>query len=533
MIKWVLWTLVASLIVACANQPESPEQKVLRINIFTEPPTLDPRKMTDSTSGNVLLMLFEGLTRIGEDHQPYPAVAEEISISADKRAYTFKLRESYWSNGERVTAHDFLYAWQKILDPKFPSLFAYKFYVIENAAEIKVGKLPLSALGVIAPDADTLVVTLKYPTPYFLELVAFPTFYPVHQKIDRKNAEWAAEAGPEYLSNGPFLLKTWEHENEIIVIKNPHYWDAKEVKLDAIHLAMIDDTTTEFYMFEMNELDWAGSPFSNLSPEFIPALQQAGIAQFYHSSGVYYYKINTEHTPLDNVNIRRALSYAINRQEIVEHVTQMGQIPATCLVPPMPGWNPSANLFKDGDVELAKQLFDRGIEELGLKGKELPQLSISYNTNREHQKIAQAIQQQWKAALGIDVQLIHFDWKVYLSKISNQDYDIGRMGWIGDYNDPVSFLEPFKHKNDPEMGGNNDTGWEHPDYISYLDQAAREVDLKKRADLLRKAEALLISEMPIIPIYFTENGYLKKPYVRGVYLSPLGVADFKKAYIEK
>lgn len=196
----------------------------------------------------------------------------------------------------------------------------------------------------------------------------------------------------------------------------------------------------------------------------------------------------------------------------------------------MTGWSPS-DFFKDGDVEGAKALFEKGLQELGLTREQFPVLTVTYNTNREHQKIAQAIQQQWKKVLGINVELLHFDWKVYLSKISKQDFEIGRMGWVGDFNDPISFLEPFKYKNDPEMGGNNDTGWEDPRYIALLDGAEQERDRQKRAHLLHQAEALLISEMPVIPIYFLMSGYLKKPYVHGVYLSPLGTVDFKKAYI--
>jgi oligopeptide transport system substrate-binding protein len=528
--------LLACLLTACGNHSHS--KQILRLNIFTEPPTLDSRKATDSTSMNVLLNLFEGLTRIGEDHQPHPAAAENIVISRDKCTYTFTLREAYWTNGDRVIADDFLHAWQTTLDPKFPSLYAYKLYVLENAAEIKEGKLPMESLGARVLNDKTLEVTLKYPIPYFLELTAFPTFYPVNKQIDQKNPEWAADAGPDYVSNGPFQLKKWEHESEIVAIKNPCYWDANAVKLDALHLAMIDDTTTEFYMFEMDELDWAGSPLSNLPPEFISALKEEGMknklhVHFYPATAVYYYKINTLHYPLGNVHIRQALGYAINRKDIVEHITQAGQRPATALVPSMHGWEQESALFEDGDSELAKKMFTQGLEELGITPAEFPTLTLSYNTNREHQKIAQAIQQQWKETLGITVQLLHFDWKVYLAKISNQDYQIGRMGWIGDFHDPISFLEPFKFKNAPNESGNNDTGWEHPDYIAYLDQAEKEIDLTRRATLLRQAEALLVSQMPVIPIYFIVNGYLKKPYVEGVYLSSLGWADFKKAYIDK
>lgn len=528
----ILLILIACSLSACSGNVKRVSQQRMRLNLYCEPPSLDPRKFTDSTSANVLIMLFEGLTRVGFDHKPHPAAAEEILISKDKRTYTFKLRETYWSNGDPVDAEDFAYAWRKILDPKFPSLFAYKLYVIKNAAAIKEGKLPMEELGVRVVDTKTLEVTLNHPTPYFLELTSFPTFYPVNKKIDEISPEWASEPGAFYVSNGPFTLKHWEHESEIVVEKNPRYWDAQKINLQSIHLSMIDDTTTEFYMYEMGELDWAGSPISNLPPEFIPALKQEGKIKIAPATAVYYYKINTDDPTLSNRKIRQALGLCINRHAIVEHITQAGQEPALGLVPPMPGWKKNT-LFKDGDIEKARMLFAEGLDEMGIERNDFPTLTLSYNTNREHQKIAQAIQQQWKEGLGIKVELETSDWKVYLSKINKQNYQIGRMGWVGDFHDPVSFLEPFKYRDNPNIGGNNETGWEHPDYADYLDRAEREIDEKRRAKLLRNAEELLIDEMPIIPIFYINLAYLKKPYVQNVYTSSLGIIDFKEAYLEE
>ncbi len=535
MFKRCIVTIILCLLTACSSNSSNSKQ-ILRLNLYTEPPTLDSRKATDSTSMNVLMNLFEGLTRIGDDYLPQPGLAESIVVSPDKLTYIFTLREAYWTNGDKITANDFVYTWKKMLDPTFPAPFADKLYCIKNAAAIKEGKLPLAMLGVEAVNPSTLVVTLDHPAPYFLELTAFPTLYPINPRIDQKNPEWAAEAGPDYVTNGPFQLKSWEHESELVMEKSRSYWDKDEVKLQEIRMVMIDDTTTEFYMFEMNELDWAGSPLSTLPPEFIAALKEADnqehMIYFYPATAVYYYKFNTNYPQLNNTNIRKALAYAINRKEIVEHISQAGQQPATALVPNLPGWS-KQSLFKDNDTELAKQLFEKGLEELNINLKDFPKLTLTYNTSREHQKIAQAIQQQWKETFGIELELLVFDWKVYLSKISNQDFQVCRMGWVGDYQDPVSFLEPFKFKNIPGAGGNNDTGWEHPEYINYMDLAAKETNYAKRFEYLQKAEEILISEMPIVPIYFVVNGYLKKPYVEGVHLSPLGAGDFKRAYINK
>lgn len=214
-----LLILITVLVTACTRDPKRIEDQKLRLNLHSEPPSLDPRKFTDTTSGHVLIMLFEGLTRIDIDNKPKPGAAEKILISKDKCTYTFTLRDSLWCNGERVTAEDFAYSWRKMLDPLFPSEFAYKLFVIKNAAEVKAGKLPMEALGLHVLDEKTLEVTLNHPTPYFLELTAVPYCFPVNKKIDVEFPDWAAEAGPHYISNGPFCLKKWEHENEILVKK--------------------------------------------------------------------------------------------------------------------------------------------------------------------------------------------------------------------------------------------------------------------------------------------------------------------------
>ena len=513
----------------CSKQPN--KAQLLRLNLYNEPPTLDSRKATDTTSMNVLLNLFEGLTRIGVDHQPHPAAAETIEISEDQLTYTFKLRECYWSNGERVTSDDFLCSWNKLLDPKFPSPFAYKHYVIKNGIGVKEGRLPLEELGVAAPDEQTLIVTLEHRAPYFLELLAFPTFFPVNKTIDDQYEDWSAEAGPLFVSNGPYLLDSWTHEDEIKLKKNPLYWDEGEVSLDEVHFLMIDDTMTEFYMYEMGELDWAGSPLSNLPTEILPALQKEGTLFTYSTSGVYFYKINTDTFLGNNLKIRRALGLAINRRMIVDHILQGDQMVATALVPPMPNWEQPNQYFRDGDLSKAQKLFQEGLDELGVTKEGLKPLVLSFNSNREHQKIAQAIQQQWKEGLGIRVELETLDWKVYLSKINKQNYEIARLGWLADYHDPLSFLEPYKFRDNPHIGGNNETGWEHPEYTSLLNAAERESDAHLRRELLRQAEKILVDEMPVIPLYYIINSYLKKPYVQDVYLSPLGTMDLKWAKV--
>ncbi len=501
---------------SCSSPKE--RSQILRINLSSEPPTLDPRKATDVTSNNVLIMLYEGLTRIGADHTPKPALAEKITLSENRTTYTFSLRKSLWSNGDPVTALDFERSWKQILTPSFPAPFAYKLFLIKNGAAVKKGTVPLTELGIRALDVSTLEVTLEHPAPYFLEMLSYPLFFPLHASIDEKNPETSP-------SNGPFILKQWDHDNEIRVEKNPLYWEASKVTLAGLKLLIVEDATTELYMYENGELDWAGAPLSNLPTEFLPTLKAEGRVITHPSNGTYYYKINTQIPHLHNSKIRKALAYAINRQEIVDHITQADQEIALALVPNMWDWK-SQVLFKDDNKKKAQALFKEGIQELGLLS--FPKTFLSFNANREHQKIAQAIQQMWKETFDIEIELETFDWRVYLDKLAKENYQIARMGWLADVNDPISFLDPFKYQD----GETNGTGWENPHYISLLNASEVEIDLLTRKKLLEQAEELLIDEMPIIPLYFINFTYMKKPYVHNVFLSPLGIIDFKEAFLK-
>lgn len=459
----------------CSTPDHDPEQ-VVRLNLRTEPPSLDSRLFSDATSANVLLMLYEGLTRMDETGKPRPALAKSFEVSADGRVYTFRLREAVWSDGASVTAHDFVQTWKTILDPAFPAPFAYKLYCLERFEAV---------------DEKTLVVELKHPSPYFLEELAFPTFFPVR----------------EGATNGPFVMEKWAHDDELVVVKNPLYWDAEKVCLDRIEMVMIEDSTTELYMYEMDELDWAGSPISSLPSDVLPALLEKGDVEMMKAKGVYYYLLNPEVYPLTNQNVRRALGLALDRASLVEHILQGGQSPALALVPHV-----GYACYADQQRDVARTLLAEGLSELGVE--RLPPLTISFNTNREHQKIAQAIQEQWRETLGVETRLESSDWKVYIDKVNRKDYQICRLGWMGDSNDPLSFLDPFAEHVGATL-------------------AKAQTTLDEREMLLREAEEELLEKMPVIPLYHYTFAYMKKPHVRAVYVSPLGFADFKRAYIAR
>lgn len=509
---------------------EGPKQE-LRINISSEPPTLHPGLATDSTSGVVLNHAFEGLTRINKNGEAEEAMAEKIDVSEDGKTYTFTIRDAKWSNGDPVTAHDFEYAWKWVLVPANQSDYASQIYnYIEGAKDaydtpdISIEKM--ENVGIKAIDDKTLEVKLTNPTAYFLELTAFYTYYPVNSKIAKDNPDWANRVDESYVSNGPFVIA--DKSSTITLQKNKDYWDADSVKLEKITMDMINDPNTEYQSFKKGELDWAGAPTSSLPTDVIPTLDKEGTLQKSPIAGTYWFKFNINKEPFQNENLRKALSYSINRKAIVENVTQGGQIPAMALVPSAIIKENEKGYFKDNDVDAAKEHLQKALDELGLSDvSELPEIALSYNTSEGHQKVAQAIQDMWRKALGIEVTLNNAEWNVYLDNIDQGNFQIGRAGWLADFNDPVNFLEIFTVPQ-----GNNDTGWTNETFNNLLAQAAKETDKEKRLGLLKDAEQLVLDEMPIAPIYFYTNNWVQNDNLKGVVISPLGDVQYKWAYFE-
>lgn len=527
----ILALVFSSFLAACGGKDDGAEgpKTDLNINISTEPPTLHPGLAEDSTSGAVIRQIFEGLTRINLDDEPEKAMAEDIQISEDQKTYTFKIRDAKWSNGDPVTAHDFEYAWKWALDPNNNSPYAYQLYYIEGAEAFNKKQGSADDVGVKALDDKTLEVKLVNPTPYFLELTAFFTYMPINSKIAAENPDWSNDAGEQFTTNGPFKLSVWKHSDKIVLEKYEDYWDADTVKLEKINMIMVNDPNTELTMFDNGELDWAGAPTGKLELDSLPRLKEEGRLHTEAIAGIYNYKLNTTVEPFNNVNIRKAFALAIDRQGLVENVTQGEQLPAMALVPPTMIPENEKGYFKDNDVEKAKEYLQKGLEELGYKDvSELPTIELTYNTDEGHQKIAQAIQDMWRKNLGVDVELNNQEWKVYLDYVSSLEYNIARMGWFGDFNDPMNFLEVYYSAD----GGNNDTGWENKEFQALLDQSQTESDPDKRLELLKQAEQIFIEEMPVIPIYFYTNNWVQNEKLKNVAVSGLGDVQFKWAYFE-
>jgi oligopeptide transport system substrate-binding protein len=526
--RWISSGITLSLFfsVGCGKKDKTyhPISQELRLNLHSEPPTIDPRKATDTTSISVLKMCFEGLTRIDPTHQPIPAAAEKIEVSDNQKYYTFTLREAKWSDGRPVTAYDFEKTWKEILDPAFPCEFATDLYIIKNGKAAKTQRCPIDEIGVRALDDRTLQVELEHPVPYFLSALATHAFFATPSHITSKYPNWTQD---HYVGNGPFLLQEWRYHDSIVMVKNPHYWDKENTKLERILFTLVEDETTELTMFENGELDWAGYPLSNLPTEALSSLSQKGTLERYPIAGTYYYVFNVRELPFTNANIRKALSLAINRSAIVNNVTQMGQIPAMSLIPPAIWKNPHP-YFQDNDIIEARRLFALGLEELGTTAEALPPITLSYNKLTCHHKIAQAIQEQWHQAFGVRIKLENKEWKVFLDELRHHQFQIARMGGLAGVNDPSTFLDFYRYLS----SSNNHSQWNNPKYSELLEEADLATDADHRMSLLEQAEQVLMDDMPIAPIYFYTGVYVKKPYVKGIYLSELNDLDLKWAYVE-
>ncbi len=510
------------------GSPKSHERieksQTIRLNISDDPQSLDPRTARDLSSFTVARMLFEGLTRISKEEKAELALAESVAISSDQKTYTFYLKESRWTNGDVLKASDFAYAWKKVLSPEFLSDAAFQLYVIKNAKSVKEGTVSLDRVGIEVIDDRTLRVSLEHPIPYFMELIAMPIFFPVNQKVDESNPQWA-EKVESYVGNGPFKLAEWRHRDHLVVTKNGLYWDVSQVELEKIELLMIKEETA-YKMFEKGELDWIGSPLGILPLDTLQELRQEKRLQTKEMLGTCFLRSNVEKPPFNNTKMRRAFALAINRQEIVDHVTQGNQLPAMGLVPACLKEDLSA-YFKDGDVEGARALFKEALSDLGMTEGALPKISLLYLAGERNHLLMQVLQQQWFEAFGVWVELNGIEGKVYYDKVSKRDYQLASGSWIADFNDPINFLEVFKYKN----GGSNNTLWENLEYTRLLNESSGVTHTEKRLALLERSERILMEEMPIIPIFYYTMLYVNQSDVKDVVLSSLGSIDFKWAYI--
>ena len=505
------------------------EQQILHIANGNEIADIDPQITTGMPENRVIVALSEGLTlKDPRTLKVIPGVAERWEVSSDGMTYKFFIRENAkWSNGDDLTANDFVQSWRRSFLPALGNQYASSLYVIKNAQAFHEGKVTFDQVGVKALDQKTLEVQLIAPTSYFLQLLdhhsAFPVHIPTIEKfgaIDERGTKWTR---PEnFVGNGPFVPKTWTPNKYISVTKNPYYWDSGSVKLNEIRFYPIEKYSVEERMYRAGQVHIT----YYLPRDKLPIYREKndGVLRSFPNFATYFYRFNNTIKPLNDLRVRKALAYSIDRHKIVEFVTKFGQKPAYALTPPDPNtYTPKAKM--PYDPELARQL----LAEAGFPGGAgFPKLSIAFNTNDEHEKIAVAIQQMWKKELGIEVALDNVEWKVFLDRERQLDYEIDRASWYGDYLDPNTFLEMFTTGN-----GNNKTGFSNVKYDALIRNAALETSVEKRMDYFQQAEAILVDEVPILPIYTYHWNRLVSNSVKGWYNNPMDYFSYKNVYLEK
>ena len=483
------------------------------INNSSEPEWLDPGRCSDSTGGEIIWNTFEGLVQAHPATlKPLPAIATHWDISDDGRVYRFYLRPSFWSDGHPLTADDFVFALRRLVDPQTGSKYASNGFIFEKGLAISRGEAAVNSLGVRALDSHTLEIELVDPLPYFLNFLSFYSFMPIPQHLFQNLQERGIDQDlwtrPEHVvCNGAFQMTDWQFRQHMTFEKNRKYWDADSVKLDRVRVAMVESSTTAMNMYVAGEFDWPGGSTS-LPAEFMDHLESYKDFHSHPYLGVYFYWINTTKPPLDDPLVRRALSLAIDRESLVKHVTRGGQIGSSDLVPDGLAGYEGLHLPVYDPAEARRLLAEAGYPA----GQGLPEVTLSFNTSEGHKQVAEAIQAMWQQELGIAVELENQEWKVFLANAEQMNFQISRMGWIGDYADPYTFLELLTSDC-----GNNHSNWSSKTYDALLEQANQHNDPEERLKSLRQAEAFALAEQPLIPLYVYTRTQLIKPYVRGIW----------------
>lgn len=522
---------LATFAMGCQQKKKKGGAAVMRVCFDKDPLTIDPRKNGDIYSSTLQFMIYEGLVRLLPNGEIEPALAESIDISPDQLTYTFHLRDAFWSDGTPITAHDFVASWKKILSPHFPSPCPQLFYPIKNGEAAMKGERSQEEIGITALDEKTLKVELEHPTPYFLSLITFCNFYPIPLHVEKKNPRWDSASPKEMAFSGPFKLVQWDKNKQFIVEKNERYWNKKDVKLDRIEVYILHDPNTTIQMFENGELDWVSQHLSSLPLDIISKYYKEGKTAIASVGGTAYCTFNTNRFPFTNANIRKAFSYALDRAKITVNITQTGEIPASRYLPPAVMHNQNRTLFPLCDVAAAKTLFKKGLQELGYSGDNpaqfLGELTLLYDEKEVFKKLAIAMQQDWEKAFGIRVHLQCVDFKTLVDLLSRRDYHCGLNYWIVQYNDPMNVFERFKYQRYPR----NYPGFENREFIDLVDRSFQAKDPFQRVELLEKAEAVMMNEAPLAPLYHINYLTISKPYVRGVEISPIGAVQFRRSQI--
>ena len=490
---------------------ELAKEQVFRKNNGAEPGTLDPHRAEGVPASNILRDLFEGLVVELPNGEYIPGIAESWTVSEDSKRYVFKIRKNAkWSNGDAFTAYDYVYSFKRSVDPKTLSNYSSMLYPIKNARAIVMGEASPEQLGVYSEDENTLVVELEKPTPYFLSLLTHSTTYPVHRESIEKLGKLFTRPG-NLVSNGAFKLEEWRVQSHIKIIKNEQYWDNENTTLEATYYYSLDDANSALKRYRANELDFTDTiPLEQLTLIKNRMADEYRVAPYF---GSYYYGFNNTKAPFkNNPKLRTALNMAIDRDILVNIVIGAGQIPAYSFVPPVKTFQPIEPEWSTWSKEKREAEALRLYQEAGYSKDKPLEVEILYNTSENHKKVALAVAAMWKQALGAKTILRNQEWKVFLdTRRMQNETQIFRAGWIGDYDDPYTFSQMLHAEN--EM---NHPGYDSEEYNRLVDLAATKNAGEDRLNDLRAAERVLTKDLPIIPLYFYVSQHMIKPWVIGL-----------------
>jgi oligopeptide transport system substrate-binding protein len=514
-----------------AGGAQGAEQRLV-FALQSVPDGLDPGITNNSFSAPFLFNLFDGLITYDQDNNIVPALAESWTIGGDGTVYTFKLRPGLkWSDGSPLTANDFVYSYFRVLDPKTTAQNSIMFTdFIKGAAEYFEGTGPREAVGIAAPDERTLVLTIKEPAPYFLGILGMWVFFPVKQQVVESAGEHWTLSADTFVSNGPFKVREIRMNESYTLVKNEHYWNAANVKLQELVFRYILEPSTALTALEAGQIDGLRNP----PAAEIPRLKTESAAfRVVPAFATTYYQINRQVKPLDDVRVRKALAMALDREDLINNVLQSPYSPAFGLVSPGYALNgvdfkdkrPSYGLSSKADVEGARKL----LAEAGYPdGQGFPVIQLSYYTNATVKLVVEAMQEMWKKNLNISAEISNQEWGVYYEGVQNMKYQIGAMGWGGDYQHPMTFLTVITSNNPT-----NSTSFKNPEYDALVAAAQREVDEQKAFAIMQQAEDIAMNDMAILPVYHSSNVFMLAPHVKGVFMTPLANLYFKDASIER
>ncbi len=506
----------APLVIAPVSAADVPEgvtlakvQEIVRGN-GDEVPTLDPAYSSDTASSRVIQDMFEGLVTQDTAGNIVPALATSWEESEDGKVYTFHLREgAKWSNGEPITAKDFEYSFHRVIDPATAAPYAWYYTManIMNADEINKGELSTDQLGVKALDDKTLQITLTKPVPYFAKMLVHESTYPVYQAaIEKYGDAWTKPQN--IVTSSAYKLSKWVLNERIVLEKSPTYWNNEKTEVTIVTYLPIQDLTAEYNRFRTGEIDIT----SSFPLEQYNAIKKQRPDELLTmpSLGTYYYLFNINKKPFDDVRVRKALAYAIDRNVVTDIILGQGQIPAYGVTPPsVSGFEAPKLAWETMSQKERTKKAQALLKEAGFDKKNPLKFELVYNTSESHKKLAIVVSSMWKKSLGVEVELANQEWKTFLQKLSQRDFDVARYAWMGDYNEASTFLSYF------ESTGMNYARWSNVNYDEAMKLAIQAPTDIKRNDYYQQAEEVFADEMPAVPLYFYTRSVLKQTKVGG------------------